>query len=71
MILSGNKIGKMIKSARESKKLTQEELAKKVNKKRSYISRLENDGGNINLKTLIEIVEGGLEGQVKVILEIE
>ena len=71
MILSGNKIGKMIKSARESKKLTQEELAKKVNKKRSYISRLENDGDNINLKTLIEIVEGGLEGQVKVILEIE
>ncbi len=71
MILSGNKIGKMIKSARESKKLTQEELAKKVNKKRSYISRLENDGDNINLKTLIEIVEGGLEGQVKVILKIE
>jgi len=63
-------IGQMIKSARESRNLTQEALAKKVNKKRSYISRLENDGTNVNLKTLMEIVEFGFEGKVKIVLDI-
>lgn len=40
--------------------MTQEELARRVDKKRSFISKVENDGGNITLKTLYEIVEQGL-----------
>jgi len=40
--------------------MTQEELARRVGKKRSFISKVENDGGNITLKTLYEIVEQGL-----------
>lgn len=36
-----NNIGKMLKEAREKSNLTQEQLAEKVGKKRSYISRIE------------------------------
>ncbi len=45
------KIGILLRTAREKKQLTQEELAQIANKKRTYISRLENDGSNITLKT--------------------
>ncbi len=70
MKISGKNIGEMLKEARESKQLTQEQLAQKVGKKRSYISRVETDyGNNIKLQTLLEIVEKGLEGNVKIDLE--
>lgn len=59
------KIGYLIRQAREAKHITQEELATKVSKKRSYISRVENDGSNITLKTLYEIIEKGLGGKVR------
>ena len=64
------KIGLLIRQARESKKMTQEELAKVISKKRSYISRVENDGSNMNLKTLYDIVEKGLGGKVNIAIEI-
>jgi DNA-binding XRE family transcriptional regulator len=64
------KIGLLLKDARESKKLTQEELGQIIDKKRTYISRVENDGSNITLKTLFEIVEKGLGGKVKISIEI-
>jgi ribosome-binding protein aMBF1 (putative translation factor) len=59
------RVGILIKQAREEKKLTQQQLADLVAKKRSYISRVENDGGNITLKTLVDIVEKGLGGRVE------
>jgi ribosome-binding protein aMBF1 (putative translation factor) len=64
------KIGILIRQASESKKMTQEELGKVISKKRSYISRVENDGSNMNLKTLYDIVEKGLGGKVSIALEI-
>jgi len=64
------KIGLLIRQARESKKMTQEELGKIISKKRSYISRVENDGSNMNLRTLFEIVEKGLGGKVNIAIEI-
>lgn len=64
------KIGLLLKDARESKNLTQEELGQIIDKKRTYISRVENDGSNITLKTLYEIVEKGLCGKVKISIEI-
>ncbi|MFL0684831.1 MAG: helix-turn-helix domain-containing protein [Algoriphagus aquaeductus] len=64
------KIGLMLKKAREEKKLTQEELAELVDKNRAYISRIENNGSNITLKTLFEIVEKGLGGKVKISIEL-
>ena len=54
------RIGLQIRTAREKQSMTQEELARRVGKKRSFISKVENDGGNITLKTLFEIVEQGL-----------
>ena len=59
----GLKIGLLLRQAREQKHLTQKELGELVDKKRTYISRVENDGSNLTLKTLYEIVEKGLAGQ--------
>lgn len=60
------KIGLLLKKAREEKRLTQEQLAQLVDKKRTYISRVENDGSNITLKTLYDIVEKGFGGKVHI-----
>jgi DNA-binding XRE family transcriptional regulator len=66
----GFKIGLQLKKAREEKHLTQTELGELVDKKREYISRIENNGGNITLKTLYDIVEKGLGGKVKIQIEL-
>ena len=68
--LEGFKIGLLLKKAREEKQLTQSELADLIDKKREYISRIENNGGNLTLKTLYDIVEKGLGGKVKISIEI-
>ncbi|ASV31517.1 MULTISPECIES: helix-turn-helix domain-containing protein [Flavobacteriaceae] len=71
MKISGNNIGEMLKEAREQKKLTQEQLAQKVGKKRAYITRIESEQGNkINLQTLREIVEKGLDGELNIDLDL-
>jgi transcriptional regulator with XRE-family HTH domain len=59
-----------LKKAREEKHLTQTELGDLVAKKREYISRIENNGSNLTLKTLYDIVEKGLGGKVKIQIEI-
>lgn len=64
------KIGLLLKKAREEKHLTQEQLAELVDKKRTYISRVENNGSNITLKTLFDIVEKGLGGKVNISIQI-
>lgn len=46
------KIGVMLKLAREEAGLTQEELAYKLNTKKSAISRIENHAEDIKLSTL-------------------
>ena len=63
------KIGLLLKKAREEKSLTQDQLADLVDKKRTYISRIENDGSNITLKTLFDIVEKGLGGKVTISID--
>jgi hypothetical protein len=45
-------------------------LAQLVDKKRTYISRVENDGANMTLKTLYEIVEKGLGGKVRIQIDL-
>jgi ribosome-binding protein aMBF1 (putative translation factor) len=64
------KIGLLLREAREKKRLTQEDLAQLIDKKRTYISRVENDGSNITLKTLYEIVEKGLGGKVSIQIDL-
>ena len=63
------KIGLLLKKAREEKQMTQGQLADLLDKKRTYISRVENDGSNITLKTLYDIVEKGLGGKVTISIE--
>ena len=63
------KIGLLLRKAREDKQLTQEQLASLINKKRTYISRVENDGSNVTLKTLYDIVEKGLGGKLNISID--
>ena len=64
------KIGFLLKKAREEKNLTQQQLGNIVDKKRTYISRVENNGSNLTLKTLFDIVEKGLGGKVNISIEV-
>lgn len=64
------KIGLLLRKAREDKHLTQSELADLVDRKREYISRIENNGSNLTLKTLFDIVEKGLGGKVNISIEL-
>jgi len=57
-------ISEMLKEARKEAKLTQEQLAEKTGTKKSYISKLENAKGNIQLSTLIRIFEQGLNRRI-------
>jgi len=66
----GFKIGLLLKKTREEKQLTQTELGDLVGKKREYISRIENNGSNLTLKTLYDIVEKGFGGKVNIQIEI-
>ena len=52
-------VSEMLKEARKNANLTQEELAIKAGTKKSYISKIENAKGNIQLSTLIRIFEKG------------
>ena len=64
------KIGLLLKKARESRNMTQEELAQIIDKKRTYISRVENNGSNITLSTLFDIVEKGKESRAMYIVRL-
>ena len=57
-------VSEMLKEARKEANLTQEQLAKKTGTKKSYISRIENARGNIQLSTLIRIFEKGLNRKI-------
>ncbi len=57
-------VSEMLKQARKELKLTQEQLAEKAGTKKSYISRIENARGNIQLSTLIRIFEKGLNKKI-------
>ena len=57
-------VSEMLKEARKESRMTQEQLAEKAGTKKSYISRIENARGNIQLSTLIRIFEKGLNRKI-------
>ena len=59
-------IGYQIRERRIQMDLTQADLAGRIGKKREFISRIENDGSNLTIKTLRDIVETGLGGKLKI-----
>jgi HTH-type transcriptional regulator / antitoxin HipB len=61
-------ISEMLKEARKEANMTQEQLAKKIGTKKSYISRLENGKCDIQLSTLYRIFEFGLGRQVNLLI---
>jgi DNA-binding XRE family transcriptional regulator len=64
------RVGLMLREAREKKQMTQDQLGQVIDKKRSFISRIENDASNMTLKTLYDIVEKGLGGKIKISIEL-
>ena len=60
------RVGAQIRNARNRLNMTQTELAEKVDKKRTFISKVENDGTNLTLQTLFDIVEKGLGGRLNI-----
>ena len=59
-------IGYQIRNGRLKLDMTQEDLAERIGKKREFISRIENDGSNLTIKTLRDIVEIGLGGTLNI-----
>lgn len=59
------KLGTVLKEARKFRHLTQEALALKSGTTKFYISRIENNGSDIRLSTLMKIVQDGLGGKLK------
>ena len=63
-------IGFQIRNGRIKLDMTQEDLAERIGKKREFISRIENDGSNLTIRTLRDIVEVGLGGTLKIEVKI-
>ena len=68
--LSNLRVGLQIRNAREARKLTQDQLAKKIGKERSFISKVEREGSNLTLSTLYDIVTKGLGGTLDIRVQI-
>lgn len=68
--LEALRLGIQIRNAREKQNLTQKQLAERIDKKRTYISRIENDGSNLTIKTLLDIVEKGLGGKLVISVDV-
>ena len=62
-------IAEMLKNARKEADLTQQELADKLNVKRTYISKIERGISDLRLSTLKKVVEEGLGGKLKINIE--
>lgn len=59
-------ISELIRDKRKEAKMTQQELADKLNVKRTYISKLERAVGDVRISTLRRIVEVGLGGTLEI-----
>ena len=64
--LASLRIGIQIRNAREARKMTQSQLAEKIGKERSFISKVESDGKNLTLSALYDIVTKGLGGKLSI-----
>jgi ribosome-binding protein aMBF1 (putative translation factor) len=65
------KLGVLIQQARESKGLTQEQLADLAGTNKSYISKLERNLKDIRFSTLQRIINEGLGGHLDISIRLE
>ena len=63
-------VSEMLKEARKTANMTQEQLAIKAGTKKSYISRIENNVKEVRLSTLQKIVELGLGGHLELSIKL-
>lgn len=59
-------IAELVREKRKEANLTQQQLADKLNVKRTYISKIERAVGDIQISTLRKIVEVGLGGTLQI-----
>ena len=59
-------IAELVKEKRKEANMTQQQLAEKLNVKRTYISKIERAVGDIRISTLRKIVEQGLGGTLEI-----
>ncbi len=64
------RLGVLLEEARHRLGMTQEELAEKCGTNKSYISRIENNVSDIRLSTLMNIIQKGFGGHLKLTLQI-
>jgi len=63
-------VAELVKESRKKAHLTQEQLAKKLNVKRSYISKIERASSDVRISTLRKIIEIGLGGRLHISVEL-
>jgi len=63
-------VSELVKESRKKAKLTQEQLAQKLNVKRTYISKIERASSDIRISTLRKIIETGLGGKLNISVEL-
>jgi HTH-type transcriptional regulator/antitoxin HipB len=63
-------VAELIKESRKKANLTQEQLAEKLNVKRSYISKIERASSDVRISTLRKIIETGLGGKLHISVEL-
>jgi DNA-binding XRE family transcriptional regulator len=64
------RLGVLLEQARIKLGMTQEELAEKCGTNKSYISRIENNASDIRLSTLMNIIQKGFGGHLKLSLQL-
>lgn len=59
-------VAELVKDSRKKANMTQEQLAKKLNVNRAYISKIERASSDIRISTLRRIIETGLGGKLHI-----
>ena len=63
-------VAELVKESRKKANLTQEQLANKLNVKRTYISKIERASSDIRISTLRKIIETGLGGRLNISVDL-
>jgi ribosome-binding protein aMBF1 (putative translation factor) len=63
-------IAELVKESRKKAHLTQQQLAEKLNVKRTYISKIERASSDVRISTLRKIIETGLGGKLNISVEL-
>lgn len=63
-------VAELVKASRKKADLTQQQLAEKLEVKRSYISKIERASSDVRISTLRKIIETGLGGKLHITVEI-